>query len=135
MYMEMNPNPFGLREDDCAVRAFVLATGSDWDSVYLALAVKGLEMKRMPNNQQVYRAFLRDHGFRRTEIPDTCPDCYTVRDFCKDHPQGTYVLGTYAQGQTGHVVAVIDGNYCDFWDSGDEVPVTIWEKAEEEQHV
>jgi hypothetical protein len=27
-----------------------------------------------------------------------------------------------------HVVAVIDGNYYDTWDSGDEVPIALWKK-------
>mgnify|MGYP007038282472 FL=1 len=64
-------------------------------------------------------------GYTMKPIPDTCPDCYTVREFCKDHPMGTYVLGTGS-----HVVAVRDGNYFDTWNSGDEVPIIYWRKRD-----
>lgn len=51
------------------------------------------------------------------------PDCYNVKDFAQDHPKGRYVVGTGT-----HVIAVIDGNYYDTWDSGEEIPVYYWEK-------
>ena len=50
------------------------------------------------------------------------PDCYTIEDFCADHPMGLYVLGTGT-----HVVTVVDGNYYDTWRSGDEIPQYYWE--------
>ena len=56
-------------------------------------------------------------------IPNTCPDCYTIADFCNDHPYGTYILATGT-----HVVAVIDGDYYDTWDSGNEIPIFYWQK-------
>lgn len=67
----------------------------------------------------VWVAYLRDLGFKRYSLPDTCPiDCYTIEDFCIEHPKGTYVLGTGS-----HVVCVKDGFYWDSWNSGSEVPM------------
>ena len=66
---------------------------------------------------------LKDFGFKRRSIPDTCPACYTIREFCEDHPVGTYILGTGS-----HVVAAIDGNVYDSWDSLDETPILYWRK-------
>jgi hypothetical protein len=66
-------------------------------------------------------AVLRKNGFHRVVIPNTCPDCYTVRDFCMDHPKGVYVLKT-----SGHVVTVIDGQAWDTWDSTGEIPMYYW---------
>ena len=60
-------------------------------------------------------------GFYRMAIPSKCPDCYTVDDFCRDHPYGTYVLGL-----GGHVATVIDGCLYDSWDSSREVPIYMW---------
>ena len=80
-------------------------------------------MKELPSQNNVWGAYLRNIGYTRHIIPDTCPDCYTVRNFSKDHPQGRYILGTGS-----HVVAVIDGNYYDTWDSGDEIPIYYFEK-------
>lgn len=50
----------------------------------------------------------------------------TVKDFCKENPIGTYILAI-----SGHVVAVIDGDYFDTWDSGEEIPIYYWKKENE----
>lgn len=66
---------------------------------------------------------LEKQGYSRFVIPNTCPYCYTVKQFCKDHPYGKYLLAL-----DGHVVAVIDGDYYDIWDSGNEVHIYFWKK-------
>ena len=121
MYIYVNPNPRGALIGDCAVRAIAVALGITWDDSYRLLADYGFMLKNLPNADSVWGAVLMDNGYSRKAIPDTCPACYTIRDFCHDHPQGTFVVGTGS-----HVVAVIDGNYYDSWDSGDEVPVMYW---------
>ena len=80
-------------------------------------------MYDMPSANRVWGEFLKTKGFLKYQIPDTCPICYTIRDFCFDHPQGTYVVGT---GE--HVVAVVNGNYYDSWDSGNEIPIYYFER-------
>jgi hypothetical protein len=47
---------------------------------------------------------------------------YTIRDFCRDHNKGTYILATGT-----HVVAVKNGDYIDTWDSGAEIPIFYFE--------
>lgn len=121
MYIYVNPNPRGALIGDCAVRAIAVALGMTWDDSYRLLADYGFMLKNLPNADSVWGAVLMDNGYSRKAIPDTCPACYTIRDFCHDHPQGTFVVGTGS-----HVVAVIDGNYYDSWDSGDEVPMMYW---------
>lgn len=80
-------------------------------------------MADMPSGNSVWGAYLKQKGFRRYIIPDTCPDCYTVADFASDHPEGTYILAL-----SDHVVAVKGGDYWDTWDSGNEVPIYYWKK-------
>lgn len=123
MYSAYNPNPMGARVGDCTVRAISRATGEGWDTVYCGLCVEGLRLCDMPTANHVWGAYLRRHGFRRRALPDDCPDCYTVADFCRDHPHGTYVLAI-----SGHVVCVADGIYYDTWDSGSESPAYYWYK-------
>lgn len=125
MFVYYNPNPRMTHEDDCVVRAIAKATGTDWDTAYLMVATEGFEMKTMPSINKVWGNRLRKMGFTRHIIPNTCPYCYTVNDFCKDHPKGLYILATGS-----HVVTVKDGNYYDTWDSGEEVPIYYFERGE-----
>lgn len=126
MYREFNNNPTGRRVGDCAVRAVSLALGKSWEDTYLLIALNGLRMGDMPSSNSVWGALLRMEGFYRQNLPTSCPDCYTVRDFARDHPRGTYTLGL-----DGHVVTVIDGDWLDVWDSGDETVLFVWSRKDE----
>ena len=93
--------------------------------MYIGLCLQGLIMGDLPSANSVWSAYLRQQGFTRNVIPNTCPDCYTVADFCADHPRGAYVLAL-----SSHVVCVEDGTYFDTWDSGSEIPLFYWAKEE-----
>ena len=129
MYIEFNPNPVGRRVGDCAVRAIAKALGMGWEAAYIALVINGLQMGDMPSSDVVSGSLLRMHGFKRKAIENDCPMCYTVKEFCEDHPnEGVYVL--YCGG---HVVAAENGDYFDSWDSGSEVVQYFWYREESEQ--
>lgn len=123
MYVPFNPNPCGKRTSDCVVRAVSKILDMPWEKTYMELCVQGLKMCDWGNSNAVWGAYLLEHGFRRDTVQNTCPDCYTIDDFCAEHPTGEYILATGS-----HVVAVIDGNYYDSWDSGYEVPVYAYKK-------
>ena len=118
-----NLNPFGKHVGDCVVRALSLALDQDWDTTYLELMSQGFSMKDMPASNAVWGQYLKNKGYKRHVIPDECPDCYTISEFCTDNPQGIYILGTGT-----HVVTVKDGSYYDTWDSGREIPLYYFEK-------
>ena len=122
-YINYNPNPMGLSVGDCTIRAISKVTNKSWKTTYLNLVLQGYKMYDMPSANRVWGEYLREIGYVRRFIPDTCPNCYTVRDFCMDHPIGRYILGT---GE--HVVAVVDGYYYDSWDSGNEIPIYYFER-------
>lgn len=124
-YIPYNPNPNGNYVGDCVVRAISKVTEQDWDGTYINLALAGFALKDMPSANHVWGVFLRDRGFKRVSLPDTCPECYSVSEFCEDYPHGRFVLATGT-----HVIAVVDGNYYDSWDSGDEVPVYFFVKED-----
>lgn len=125
MWVEYNPNPSGRRVGDCAVRAVAKALNVDWETAYAMIANNGYQMNDMPSSNSVWGAVLRQNGFYRQAIPDTCPDCYTADDFCEDNPKGIFVLGFGA-----HVATVIDGNIYDSWDSSKEIPQYFWYRKE-----
>lgn len=117
-YIFYNPNPRNKRTSDCVVRATCCALDLDWEQAYVNLFSKGFELCEMPDTGHVLKSLLREHGFRSHIAPD-CPDCYTVAHFAHDHPEGRYVVAI--NGNTNHVVGIIDGDWYDTWDSGEEV--------------
>lgn len=121
MWKLFNPNPVGRRVGDCAVRAIAAALDVDWETAYDMICDAGRQMGDMPSSDSVWGAVLRQNGFYRMTIPNSCPECYTAEDFCRDHPHGVFVLGF-----GGHVATVVDGVLLDSWDSSDEIPVYMW---------
>lgn len=128
MYIEYLNNPVGRKVGDCSVRAVAKALGMGWEAAYIALAINGLQMGDMPSSDSVIVATLRQHGFYRMPVENTCPDCYTAKDFCEDHPHGTFVLFF-----GGHVATVVDGDLYDAWDSSNEIPQYVCFRKESEQ--
>ena len=125
MYIMYNPNPTGRFVEDCAIRAVSKALDVDWETAYAKLAMNGYAMGDLPNANSVWGALLRQNGFYRDAIPNTCPDCYTAEEFAKDHPQGVFVLGF---GK--HVATIVDGDLYDSWDSSHEIPQYYWYRKE-----
>lgn len=106
MYQYYNPNPLGKQVGDCVIRAISKITQQSWRDTYMEIAMEGLRMCDMPSSNSVWGSYLSIKGFRRKAIDNMCPDCYTIKDFCHEHPNGKYILAT---GE--HVVAVINGDY------------------------
>lgn len=123
MWIQTNPSPEKLRTDDCTVRALSLALDIPWDAAYVLLVSKGLELHVMPDKASVIHAVLRERGYHRNVVPDSCPDCYTLQDFCNDHPNGKFIVAS-----DSHIVVVIDGDVYDTWDSTSEIPQFYWEE-------
>lgn len=123
MFVYRNYNPYGKIVGDCVVRAISTILDEPWDDIYEDLTDEGFRMKDMPSANSVWGAYLQHRGFVRYSLPDACPACYTVKNFCEDHPVGKFILATGT-----HVIAVIDGDYIDTWDSGDQVPLAYWER-------
>ena len=123
MYKYYNPNPAGRSVGDCSIRAISKALDLSWDEAYDLVSDAAKKMADMPSSDSVWGAVLRMHGFYREGLPNTCPDCYTARDFCWDNPIGIYVLGF-----GGHVATVIDGVLYDSWNSSDEIPQYFWSR-------
>lgn len=121
MWLMYNPNPAGRNVGDCAVRAIAAALDVDWETAFALITKAAYKMADMPSSNSVWGAVLRQRGFYRHAIPDSCPECYTADDFCRDHPRGVYVLGF-----GNHVATVRDGIVLDSWDSSREIPQYYW---------
>ena len=121
MWVNVNPNPQHKHVPDCVIRAICFALNMSWYEVYDDLCEVGRRDCNMPSADAVWGHYLQMRGFEPFLLPKTCPRCTTVRDFAKIYPEGTYIIGTGS-----HAVAVINGDYFDSWDSGDEIPSFFW---------
>lgn len=122
-FLKYNANPVNRRGNDCTVRAISLFTGKSWDEVYIGISMQGFFIKDMPSTNEIWNRYLKEQGYRPQTLPDTCPDCYTVKDFAEDHPKGRFLLCT-----GDHVIAAINGWYIDTWDSGERVPLYYYKE-------
>lgn len=125
MYVYYNLNPDKNIVGDCVIRAIGLLTNQDWDTTYLRIVIQGLLMHNMPSSNAVWGAYLYNNGFRRYMVKDVYPNVYTIKEFCADNPYGAFLICG-----DEHVVAVIDGNYYDTSDSGEEAVLYYWRKEE-----
>ena len=121
MWIRCNPNPLGKTTGDCVVRAIAIATDQSWRRTYRQLCDLGEIHADMPSSNYIWGTYLRQRGARQFLLPESCPECITVRAFCERYPEGVYVIGT-----GDHAVAVIDGDWYDSWNSEDEIPTYFW---------
>lgn len=121
MWIRCNPNPLGKQTSDCVVRAIAIATEQSWKRTYRELCELGEIEAELPNANSVWGLYLRNKGAKQFLLPESCPACVTVRAFCEKYPTGVYVIGTGS-----HAVCVMDGDYYDSWDSGNEAASYFW---------
>lgn len=122
-YFQPNPKK-NDKVGDCVVRAMCKATDKDWDTVFKRLCNIAYKMKAMPNSDDVWQAYLIEHGFvynklsvkRGSKRP-------TVDSFTRDNKAGTFVLRV-----ANHVVTAQDGYSYDTWDSSDCSMYGYWSK-------
>ena len=126
-YQFYNPNPVHPEGGigDCAVRAIAKALDISWEESYAKLSSNGFLMGDTVSSDVVWGSVLRQAGFKREVVPNTCPDCYTVADFCVEYPTGTYVVKS-----NNHVATVVDGVLYDSWNSERKIPIYYWYKEE-----
>lgn len=125
MFIYYNPNRLGKRVGDCAVRAVSKALNVDWDTAFRLMTEKAFALADMPSSNVVWGEVLRDHGFTRHTIPNTCPDCYTAADFLIDHPDGVYVIG-FGNHVATAIVTDRSADLFDAWNSLNEIPLYYW---------
>lgn len=128
MWVQFNPNPVKAGSGDCSVRAISKALDLTWEQAFTRLALNAFQMGDIISSDIVWGSVLRQEGFKREIIPNTCPDCYTAEDFCEDHPEGVYVLKS-----EGHVATVVDGSLFDSWDSSMKPVIYYWYKERTEE--
>ena len=75
VFRYFNPNPIANRTDDCSVRAIAAALDVSWDEAYDMISERAKSMGEMMHKNAAWGSVLRQHGFKRAVIPNTCPEC------------------------------------------------------------
>jgi hypothetical protein len=122
-WKQFNPNPLSRNVGDCSVRAISAALNVDWETAFAMIAANAFQMGDVVSSNAAWGSVLRQHGFNRFVIPNSCPDCYSIGEFAEDHQKGVYVVGT-----GNHVVTIKDGVILDSWDSSKEIPIYYWSR-------
>ena len=116
-YINYNANPKGLKTGDCVIRALSKATGKSWDEVYTELFEIAFKKKRLPNEDSVYKVFLKNNNFiespaRRNE----CGKMISVEEFSKNVDGDTmYIIQTRK-----HLTVVMNNDIYDTWNTSKE---------------
>lgn len=124
--LRYNANSSGNRAPDCVKRSISYA----FDVPYITVAKK---LNELANNSYVpgqwnvpyiYGKLIKDYGgsdrLRIYDFDRNMSESTTVNDFADTYNTGTYLLevGKKAEGsQSSHLVAIVDGEVIDSWDS------------------
>lgn len=121
-----NANTSNKNTGDCTARSISLALGMDYDEVKRGLKKVGHEMNLPGWNY--FRGFTRyireqvgyDISWRKPV--EVFNRTLTVEEFSQELDTGTYLLLCgKVEGSISHMVACIDGNYYDSWDSSNRI--------------
>ena len=124
-YISYNANPHNNDTIDCVIRGISKLLDISWDAAYIILMFKGFIAKNIFLINKIWIDTLFDLGYEMHFVPNTCPNCITVQQFAMDHPEGRYLVGTGS-----HVIAIVNGDYYDTWDSGEELPLYYFYRKE-----
>ena len=120
MLIRYNPNKKNKKAGDCVIRAISKVLNKSWMETYINICIQGSIDYDMPSGNDVWGNYLIKNGFKKHILEDVL----TVKQFTHKYPVGTYVLCTGS-----HVVACIDGDYFDAWDSGEENIIYYYKKG------
>ena len=119
-----NANSKDVRKGDCSVRAMSLAYGLEYDEVYHELKqMQKSSGTSLYNTLSNIHAYIKKHGGKALhDLVDADGDTLTVFEFAELHKSGTYLLLTSRSenSRIHHIIACIDGDIYDTWDSMDE---------------
>lgn len=136
-WKQYNANSRNSHTSDCVVRSISLAYGKDYDETHKELLALARSMRvEKYNYLAVFRRYLNDLG-HKGEIKaenfygewdgESHIQPFTIDEFCKDNPNGTFILlNGKKPGGTDHLACVIDGNLYDSWDASKQYVTRIW---------
>ena len=129
-----NENPRNKITGDCVVRAIATATGFTYESVVMDLAELQAKTGYSGVTPDGYGRYLEQLGWIKHKQPRKWDNTkYTGEEFCKELlrydseiDSGNNMHRLIANIGGGHVVAIIEGQVYDTWDSTDGCIGNYW---------
>lgn len=78
MFIYLNANPSDIHTGDCVIRAIMTLEQQSWEKTILELTAYSYFMHEIIDVNNIWEKYMKNKGYRRIELPDTCPDCYTL---------------------------------------------------------
>lgn len=125
-FVKVNENPNDNLVGDCVIRALTTASGKSWEEVFEGLCAIAYEKKHMPNEDEVWKEYATTIGFEYKAMPKVKKGEKRpiASEIAKQLGSGSYILRL-----ARHLVASVDGNYYDSWDSGRKPVYGYWERT------
>lgn len=115
MYKFYNANAKGNFVNDCVVRAISLAEQKTWDETYKELSTIAQEKGIILDDVNFVEPLL-DSRYKRK-----CYNSKYVGEFCKENPDGTYLIT-----MNGHITCCINGIIYDTFDCTNRIMWCAW---------
>ena len=116
-YFQPNEKDIKDKTGDCQIRALCKVLGVSWVEAFdLTIPIcRELQTYTIFDcDRNKTKEAMESIGFTYTGISNRNGSKRpTIDEFAKDHPIGSYIAKV-----ANHVVAIVDGNYYDTWDSG-----------------
>lgn len=117
VYYQPNNKDLKDKYGDCTIRALSKALSVTWLEAFdlmIPLCREAQVSNIFDCPSDIRKEVLNKLGFDYTGVSNKAGTKRpTVESFCKEHPQGTYILNV-----ANHEVTAVDGKYYDTWDSG-----------------
>lgn len=120
-----NANPKGKYTTDCVVRAIATATQMPYNDVLKGLYEVALKTGYHIDDKKCYERYLKQLGWIKRKQPKKYDGTkYTGKQFCRENIFGRVIA--HIGGH--HIVAIVEGQVYDIWDSTDGCIGNYWIK-------
>lgn len=125
-----NANPKNKLAGDCVVRAICTALGQSWEMTVRELTEIGIKYGYVLNEKKCYERYLKQKGWMKCKQPRHLDNTkFTGDEFCRQIAEPNEKFIAHIGGH--HVVAIIDQQVYDTWNSTSRTIGNYWYKEEQ----
>lgn len=123
-FIKYNANPKDLKTGDCVIRALSKGLNKSWDDILKELFPLCLKWKRLPDDRQIYRRYLKKLGYEMEKMPRKDNNTrYPLKEFINELAKDdtTYIINV-----AKHLTVVQNKKLYDTWDCSKKYMGNYW---------